>query len=210
MRRTSILILLIVSGPIAAQERSGGGYLGVGVGDLDHQLDSIAVPAPLVRIPEAPPVIATGPVSSSGRLLKFVGGYDFSEHFGLEASYETSDDMVDGAILSAGGNDFPTSVETSFDAVTIRGMGYLPLSVGSLFAGVGYFDSDTDLIVRFEDDCCRPSYGVSDSGATAIIGARWSLPRVNLRLEYETWDTADADTSLLGFGVAYRLFSPRR
>ena len=89
---------------------------------------------------------------------------------------------------------------------TVRGVGYLPLSWGSLFLGIGYFDSDADAFLEFDDGftISRIEDSASEDGATYILGVQWDFSAVSLRLEYEDWDIDEADASQFGVGLHWR------
>lgn len=186
----SILVggLCLVGTAAWAQEFEPSGYIGIGLGNFDYE--------------QSIPDVGTLSDSTSGR--KLYGGYRFTEHWGFEAAYAETDKVEEsGSAFVPGVGTVNAAVGAEFDAITLRGMGYVPTSWGAVFGGLGYFDGDAkaflDASTAFESIHLEDT--ASESGLTAIAGLQWDWTKVGLRVEYEWLDVDDADASQLGLAL---------
>jgi hypothetical protein len=188
------LALLVAATTVAgAQDIDSGWYAGIGVGALSHD-ETIA-----------PDLYVTDAVAAT----KLFGGFRWSSRWGLEFSYIDSssiDSSPDGVGLLA--DQFSSVYSTQIAALTIRPMAYLPVSWGTLFGGLGFFEGDR----RSDSTVAAPlGFGslptrieATDSGATLLLGTEWPMGSLRLRAEYEWWDVERANSSSLGLGLSYR------
>jgi opacity protein-like surface antigen len=189
----------------AAQDRVGG-YIGGEIGSLTYEED-LAFIAPGARFDE------------SSTALKLLGGYRFGDYVGIEADWRTVDNLDSyQSIFIPDIGTITASVGAEIDAITIRVLGYAPLSWGAFVYGAGYFDYDADVFARVSIEGPGPlpgpgdepipdfevSESASDSGSTAIVGVQWELESLNIRLNYEWFDFEGADVQQIGVGFAYR------
>lgn len=195
MRALAIIGFMLLATPALAQPELGG-YVGVGFGSFDYEDDVSGVG----------PVLAS--FSDTTSSWKIYGGFNFSDHLGVEVSYGANEEMVENVALV---DPFLGNISGTFDlrftTNAIRAVGYLPFSWGSLLGGIGYFETSADLDLDLLTDCCGPIMvgdTVRDDGTTVVLGAQWRLSRVDLRLEYEWWDISEADASTIGVGAALR------
>jgi opacity protein-like surface antigen len=203
--RSFCLLGLIACCAAAAQENVGG-YIGGELGTLNYEEDLSAI-APGIKFDD------------SSTSLKLFGGYRFGDYFGIEGDWRTIDDLeMSQSFFIPDIGTLMTTVSAEFDAITIRALGYLPLSWGSLFIGGGYFDYDADVHIRARvqggGQLPGPGPGpngeyvigdsASDSGGTAILGLQWELESVTIRANYEWFNFEDADVEQIGIGIAYR------
>jgi hypothetical protein len=176
-----------------SQDQDAPGYVGVGVSSFSYEE---------VVLPD----IYT--FDESGSSWKLFGGYNWNENWGIELSWAQSSELEDTA--SAVDTDLGNVTATlglEFSALSLRGMGYLPFSWGSLFAGIGFYDGEGDASLVVVSDALGTesvSDTTSESGATALLGVQWSFSNWNARVEYEWWDLDTADASSLGVSLAYR------
>jgi opacity protein-like surface antigen len=205
MRSLAAVALIFLCASAAAQNRVGG-YIGGEIGSLNYEED-LSFIAPGASFDE------------SSTSLKILGGYRFSEYLGIEADWRTIDDLdTSQSVFIPDIGTIVTSVGAEIDAITIRVLGYAPLSWGAFVYGAGYFDYDADLFARVRVQGPGPLPGpgngpipdpavtdsASDSGGTAILGLQWELDSVNIRVNYEWFDFEDADVQQIGIGFAYR------
>lgn len=191
----AIMLLLALSGSSAfAQDVSI--YTGVALGVFDHDNPT----------PSA--------FSDSVLSWKLYGGFQLTDHFGLEASRGATgeiDGSASGSPLSIGVRRLSTAHTVDFTLTSAKLMGYLPLQWGALWLGYGYFrmDADVDMTSRISG---RISLPVTYDGEMAALGAEWRLGRLDrnfdVRLEYEWWNFPFADANTLAIGVAYRFAGP--
>ena len=195
MRAIRLVVLFAVSSPAIAQE---GMYVGLGLGAFDYSENS--------------PRLAPETFDDTVSAWKIYGGFELNEHFGFEIRYgatDTIEQTLSGTDPVAG--DFTATFGTDFTTTTVLGVGMLPKDWGTLFGGIGYFDSSGDTALALTTQCCGPfndSLSISDSGLAAVLGVEWRFLRfgsgVALRLEYEWLDVDNANASTLGIGIAYR------
>lgn len=205
MRRVVLLgLIFLYAASAVAQDRTGG-YIGGEFGIFDYEEDLTAI-APGAEFDE------------SSTSLKIFGGYRFGDYLGVEADFRTIDDLdMTQSIFLPDIGTLNIAVGAKIDATTIRVLGYLPLSWGSLIYGGGYFDYDADLVARVSIDGSSlpgpppepiPDFEVrdsaSDTGGTAVLGLQWELDKADIRVSYEWFNFEDADVQQIGVGVAYR------
>ncbi len=156
-------VLIVAVGLWAAsgmtQEVEPGGYIGIGLGKWDYE--------------EAIP--GFGNFSDSAAYTKLYGGYRFNENWAFEASWETTDTVEQFATIGL----FPTRMGLEFEPISLRGVGFLPFSWGSLFAGLGYFDGDADLFIEVDMGftVTRTDTSASEDGLTFLGGSNGTSPR---------------------------------
>ena len=193
MRPLLVAVSVLGCASVFAQDDVAGGYLGVGLGELSFEEEVL-------------PGVYTFDESASA--WKLYGGYDFGERLGLELSWTQTSDLEDTvSLLDPDLGAVSTAVSVELTVLSLRALGYLPLSWGSPFAGIGYFDGDADSVLVVSADLLGSetvSASDSASGATAVLGVRWRLRDWNVRLEYEWWDADEADLAALGLAAAYR------
>jgi opacity protein-like surface antigen len=205
MRSLAAVTLISICGTAAAQNRTGG-YIGGEIGSLNYEEDLSFI------APEAD-------FDESSNSLKILGGYRFSEYLGIEADWRTIDDLGSSQrVFIPDIGTIAASVDAEIDALTIRVLGYAPLSWGAIVYGAGYFDYDADISARVRVQGPGPLPGpgngpipdlelsdsASDSGGTAILGLQWELDSLNIRFNYEWFDFEEADVQQIGIGFAYR------
>ena len=205
MRNLAVFALIFFCATAAAQDRAGG-YIGGEIGRFNYK-ESLAFIAPGAAFDE------------DGASLKILGGYRFGDFVGIEADWRTIDDLESSAsIFIPDIGTLTSSVGAEIDAITIRVLGYAPLSWGAFVYGVGYFDYDADLFARVGIEGPGPLPGLgeepipnidltdsaSDSGGTALLGLQWELESINIRFTYEWFDIEDADAQQFGVGFLYR------
>jgi long-subunit fatty acid transport protein len=126
---------------------------------------------------------------------KVYGGYQFNKYLGVEGGYANLNDMTDKT------GTVTTNMDT--DAWTLAAVVSYPLTdkfsvMGKL--GGAYMLTDIDikdgsaLTVRVGDDSFQPNYGVGVSYAL--------LDFINLRAEWERFDTDDSNIDLMTAGIA--------
>jgi len=197
MRSFVLASLLALSFNAGAQERAGG-YIGGEIGNFSYEED-LSFIAPGTKFDE------------SSTSLKIFGGYRFGDYLGLEADWRDINDLeASESVFIPDIGTLTTTVGAKIQAITIRVLGYAPLSWGSFIYGAGYFDYDADLSVRAVIQAgetveeLSESTTVSDSGGTAMLGLQWELDALDIRLTYEWFNFEDADVQQIGFGAAYR------
>lgn len=205
MRSIAVLVLIFVCATAVAQNRVGG-YIGGEIGTLNYEED-LSFIAPGAEFDE------------SSTSLKLFGGYRFGEYIGIEADWRRVADLESSQnIFIPDIGTITTSIGAEIDAITIRALGYAPLSWGAFIYGAGYFYYDADVFARARMQGPGPLPGpgdgtipdfefgdsTSDSGGTATLGLQWELESFNIRLNYEWFDFEDADVQQIGAGFAYR------
>lgn len=142
-------------------------------------------------------------VDDSSTGYKVFGGYNVMKYFSVEGAY------VDGASVTMNVNDpstpFSTSLETS--GFAFRAMGVLPLREKlHLFADLGMYMWDGDATVS--DGSFSASGSTDGTDPVYGIGLGWQvIPKGNLRVEIERYDTSvegtSMDTDMISVGFAY-------
>jgi OmpA-OmpF porin, OOP family len=187
--RKIALVLLVMSGLIAAPQAWGQFYIGGSVGKSDFD-DGNAVPD----------LITSGTVDGSDTGLKIFGGYQFNKNLALELSYvDLGKASYSGTFLGApvtGG-----SVDTT--GLNFSVVGILPLNPSfELFGKVGFFmweaqARDTTGGVPFsgKEDGTDVSFG---------IGASYNINKnLSVRAEWEQFKAVDT-ISLLSLGIVFK------
>jgi opacity protein-like surface antigen len=204
MRIVTAFFLISISVTVNAQD-SVGGYIGGELGSFSYDED-LSLVSPGTALDD------------SSTSLKLFGGYRFSDYLGVEADWRTIDDLeISESFFIPDVGTLTTTIGAEVDALTIRVLGYAPLSWGSFFYGGGYFDYDADVHLRARlqgGPLPGPGPGpgadfdltdsTSDSGGTAIIGVQWEFDSLNIRFNYEWFNFEDADVEQIGIGLAYR------
>ena len=199
MRTLLVLFLAPLASTAFAQDSI---YVGIGFGDFDYS--------------ESTGDLILGKVAANGAREKIFGGFEFNEHFTLEVSYSKTGDLTDSNTTSLllDNDTVPDEVTgtltTDFTITTLNAIGQLPFDWGALMGGLGYFSSDSGFSAVATAECCgmlSNSGSISDNGLSAMLGAEWRFgrfgTRYGVRLEYEWWDMADVDTSMIGLAFSY-------
>lgn len=193
MKRTALAIPLLALASLAHAQETSGPYLGVSLGTFDYE--------------ETDPALGLR-ISDTATSYQVFGGYRFTQHLMLEGSWGMTSDIGEtftGTDPVLG--DVSAVVEGDYEALSVRVLGVLPLRKLDLFAGLGYFDSELDASVHYEDD-----FGVidvasttSDDGATVLAGLQFDFERISLRGTYEWFDTkSNVDASDLSVSALFR------
>jgi hypothetical protein len=205
MRTLALFALISFCTTAAAQDRAGG-YIGAEIGRFDYE-ESLSFIAPGATF------------DGEGASVKILGGYRFGDFVGIEADWRTIDDLESSqGIFIPDIGTLALSVGADIDAITIRVLGFAPLSWGAFVYGVGYFDYDADIFARIgaqgpdplpgPGDESTPAVELTDSssgsGGTALLGLQWELESINIRFTYEWFDIDDDDAQQFGVGFAYR------
>jgi OOP family OmpA-OmpF porin len=195
MRAIAVVALALLASPALAQE---GIYVGLGLGSFSYEEDSA--------------FLAPGPFEDSVSSWKIYGGFEFNENFGFEVRYGATEEFeqtFSGMDQFLG--NFSTTFDVGFTTTSLVGMGFLPNDWGTLFGGIGYFDTDIDADFVLESDnlgTITDELSIGDDGLMAVLGIEWRFGRfgtgVGVRIEYEWLDAEDADASTVGVGVSYR------
>lgn len=189
MKYLLAVVCAITSVSSYAQESSGA-YMGFGVGSFDYAESDAASGISL---------------SDNASAYRLFGGYRFSENFSVEGGWGATGDLKDtvtATLPGFGTMSFDTAAD--FEVLTVRALGRLPFDNVALFGGVGYYDSEVDVSVSVQGIGEVGSGSGSDSGATIIGGLEFAVSRVNLRAEYEWFDTdSSVDASMLGLGLFF-------
>jgi hypothetical protein len=192
---TSLFLLIGVLSVGYTQEPVKPFYAGVGLGAMDYEEDLTIIDPELASF------------SDSTRAWKVYGGYNFNRYFGVEGSYMRSGDssgVASGADPIDG--DFALSAKADFRGYSVKAMGYLPLSWGMLFGGLGHYQNRSDLSFAASFDCCEAELLSSSDrfhGFTGQVGTQWNLGSVILRVEYEWWHFSEGGASVLGLGAQW-------
>jgi opacity protein-like surface antigen len=198
MRIVVFLAMLMLSVAVTAQDKAGG-YIGGEFGSFDYEED----------LSELSLGDEFNQFDESSTAIKLFGGYRFGDHVGVEADWRKIDDLESSeSFFVPDVGTFSRTVGAEIDAITVRVLGYVPLSWGSFIFGGGYFDYDADVYILDVIEGVGPADAItasgSDSGGTAILGLQWELEAVDVRFNYEWFNFEDADAQQIGIGVAYR------
>jgi OOP family OmpA-OmpF porin len=188
LRNAVVAAALLFAGIGAAQAQSQF-YLGAGFGPSRYDRSI------------ADGLISSGSVDGSDTGLKFFGGFQVNPSFALEAAY------VNLGEARYSGDFFGDPVvggRVEVTGINLSGVLSAPLAQGfSVFGKLGLFlweaeANDITAGVPFSDrqDGTDLSFG---------IGASYDVaPNVSVRAEWEFFQPADTDTSLLSIGVVFR------
>jgi len=189
VRKTLVASALAISAALAANQASAQAFAGgsIGQSDIDDEI--------------AAGLITAGTVDGKDTAWKIFGGYMFNRHFGVEGAY------VNLGEASYSGNFFGSPVTGGKVEVTgfnVAALGSYPINEQfSVFGKIGLFlwdaeASDTTGGVPFsaKEDGTDLSFGV---------GLGYNFTRnLGVRLEWEMFEAADADATLLSIGIAWR------
>lgn len=197
MRALASLCFLGLTSVAHAQEPTNTFYAGAGLGSFTYTED-LSVIDPEFRSFS----------NFSTTAWKIYGGFSFNQYLGVEGGYWSSGAITDQVY----GTDpffgpFSMNALIDFRSLSLRGMGYLPMSWGTLFGGLGYYDADNDLTYTAFLECCDDEFYRSVdpfSGFTGQFGAQWSFSSFALRAEYEWWDIEGGDAWAFGVGAFWR------
>ena len=181
MKRTAMAaMLLLIAFGVNAEDDAGEWRIGGSVSFSDYDRDDR-----LIRD------------SSTG--FKAHAQYRFNSWVGVEGAFYVSPDFEDDANPSAAGGE----AETSYQGVTLHGIGYIPMPGDRVdfFVKGGYANFfDVDLKV----DGSTVDSG-SEDGIT--LGAGFAIEatdNVGIRIEYDWYDVSGADLYSIGIGAEYR------
>lgn len=185
-----VAAVLALGGVIAVSQAAAQGfYLGGSVGKSDFDDDNAI-----------PDLITSGSVDGSDTGFKIFGGYQFSQHFGVELAW------VDLGKAGYSGTFFGTpvtggSVETS--GLNISAVGTLPLGSGfALFGKAGFFAWES----KAKDVTGGAPFSGKEDGTDLSlgIGASYDLTKnFGIRAEWERFK-AVGDIDLWSVGIAYK------
>jgi len=179
-----------------AQESVNSFYAGMSLGVMEYEEDLTIIDPELASF------------ADSTTAWKVYGGYNISRYLGVEGSYMRSGDgsgAASGTDPLAG--DFSLGAKADFRGYSVKAVGYLPMSWGMLFGGIGHYENKSDLSFTASFDCCEAeSLTSSDrfNGLTGHFGAQWNYGSVALRAEYEWWDFSEGGASVLGMGAHWK------
>ncbi len=172
-----------------------GFYVGAGVGrsDLDDSCDEL----------RDDPSIAVIDCDDTDTGWKLFGGYQFTQHFGVEAAYVDLGEASARAITLG----VPVRAKAEVDGFGIFATGALPVGGSfSIVGKLGGFYSDVD--VKASAPRVRVSDDESSLGLAAGAAAQYDVnERVVLRIEWERYfdvgddDIGEADIDLIAFGI---------
>ena len=191
--RTIVPILLFGLFSIShAQELDSGPYIGIGLASFNYE-ESLS---------------GFGSFDDSTSATKIYGGYQFNETWAVEGSWESSGTVEQTSTLTIPPfAPITTRLGADFEALTVRGVGFLPFSWGDLFGGIGYYDGDSAAFAEVDDGMgtvIRVEGEGSDNGLTLLGGVQWDFSSISLRLEYEWWDIDGGDATAIGAGFHWR------
>lgn len=173
-------------------------YLGVGVGNLDYELQSNGVKF----------------FDTSAAAFTVYGGFWLSLRWAFEASWQLTETSEQPGLATAFPEiaalslpDTATAITNAkLEIVTLRTLRFVPYRWGSVFTGFGISAASADSHIDISDiangNTVRANPRASKNGLTLTFGAQWDFRRVSLRLGYEWWDD---DMSTIGLGVHRRL-----
>jgi hypothetical protein len=127
---------------------------------------------------------------------KIVGGFRFSNQFGVEGNYVDFGEASAPALIGV------PAFNAEAKAFSLFAVGYLPVSAFDFFAKVGaaQIDAETRGRVVSDDDKTEFAYGG---------GAQLRLGQLGIRAEYEKYDTdIVGDLDMISLGLTYT-FGPR-
>jgi OOP family OmpA-OmpF porin len=174
---------------LGASQVSAQAYLGgsIGQSDIDEQITT--------------GLITAGSVDGKDSAFKIFGGYMFSRHFGIEGAY------VDLGEVSYSGNFSGTPVtggRVEVTGVNISALGALPVNEQfSIFGKVGLFLWNAEA----NDTTGGAAFSAKEDGTDLSfgVGAGYNFTRsLGIRVEWEVFETADADATLLSIGLLWR------
>lgn len=195
MRAIAAAALALAALPATAQE---GIYVGAGFGSFDYA--------------EETPLLAPETFEDRVPAWRIYGGFEFNDHFGFEIRYGGTD-SIEQRFTTTDPDLGELTLEFSQDFRTTSALviGMLPNDWGTLFGGIGYFDSSAE--TRLEVTTTDGTLGsdkitLTDNGLAAALGIEWRFGRFGtgygIRLEYEWLDVDGADGSTIGVGASYR------
>lgn len=165
---TALLVLLTPAG-------WAKGYVGASLGSADTGMSGI---------------------SSDDTSWKFLGGYTFTKHVGVEGSYRD----LGGASETIG----TTSIGVDASSLDVFGVGILPIGEKFDVFGKAGFSR-----VEMEASVSDPLFGTvtaSDTGNELALGAGFNFKlgeKFAIRAEYETFDTAE-NIDVISAGAVWR------
>lgn len=216
----ALIPLLLVASTADAVE--AGFYAGGNYGQSSTKLDIAPFDALAQYVYTATPTfVATTSTSQiedeKDQTYSFLGGYRFSRHWALEASYvdfgkRVYRDESSGTATNADGETVDVTlhqkITTHSTALTVTGLAILPLSYrAELFARAGVLYGQNDVKVRYEY-LSGELRGGSNSSWLAGVGGSFTFADIYaVRLEYQRNfgighpDMQESDMDLLTLGV---------
>lgn len=221
MRFILALLVLLASTGAAAQQPGLGLYLGLGVGNFRFEEDqgplSVAVDRSLADRVAGELAGSVGTTAArlddSELAWKLFGGWDLSRHLGVEISYGRTNELTSVYTEQVGDVTVSANLSATLDIQTARVMGYLPVRVGAVYGGLGYFSAESQstqnigLVLAGIDGAQAPvrlGGSSTESGPTASLGFRFPLLRFSLRAEFEWLQMSAADAATLSVGASMR------
>ncbi len=120
-------------------------------------------------------------VSGDDTSWKFLGGYTFTEHLGVEGSYRD--------LGGAEETFLTTTIGWDASSIDVFGVGFLPVGEKfEVFAKAGFARVEVDATIS---DPLLGTLSTSDSGTELALGAGFDFKigeKLALRVEYETFD----------------------
>lgn len=192
---TSLLLFSLLS-TAYAQEPADPFYVGMSLGVMDYEEDLTIIDPELASF------------SDSTTAWKVYGGYNINRYLGIEGSYMRSGDGSGDAFgTDPIAGDFSLGAKADFRGYSVKAVGYLPMSWGLLFGGIGHYENKSDLRFTASFDCCEAELLTSSDrfdGFTGEFGAQWNYGSVVLRAEYEWWHFHEGGASVLGMGAHWQ------
>ena len=197
MRRLLALSLILVTTAALGQEERGG-YVGVGIGQLDYEDAGYRID-----------------FSDTTTITKIYSGFRFSEKFAVEGYFSGSADIdsnvagaIGGIVPNEGGPGFGGGVFTGnfsgdFDVLEVRVIAHTRRA----YFALGLFSSDFEAVFSGNSVLgpFRTSISDSEGGYTLAIGLQWDLDNISIRGEYEYFDmSSPADATIIGASAHYR------
>ena len=219
IRSACLFFLFLVSLHAAAQQRGLGLYAGVAVGQFQFEEDrgplSVDAENSLVDdlVGSAAQAIDILPsrLDDSELAFKILGGWNFNDNLGVEVSYGRANELTSAYTEQVGDATVTANLSTNIDIGSARVMGYLPLRLGAVFGGLGYFSAETSstqnvgLVVSGAggvQGSVNLGGTATDNGPTAIVGFQWALSSLMLRADYELFDMNAGSAATLNVGIS--------
>ena len=174
----------------AAQDSREGAYMGFALGSFSYQ--------------EEDPDLGVTIVDDSATAYRILGGYRFNDNFALEGTWGKTGDLEETfAEFIPGFGNLTVNMTGDYEVLTVRALGIIPFENVSLIGGLGYYDADLNATVSVTGLGSFDAEG-SDDGATLVGGLEFNLERVDIRAEYEWFDTDNSiDASDFSVGVLF-------
>ncbi|MDP6449679.1 MAG: outer membrane beta-barrel protein [Lentisphaeria bacterium] len=138
-----------------------------------------------------------GLVNDTNVGYKLFAQYQFNSWFGLEGDFFNSGGISSNRLTANG-----AKVELVYKGFSLQGIAYIPVPWEDFefFVKGGYFDFDVDSTID-GDDGGRGNDGGAKLGTGIAVRITESM---NLRTEFDWFDTSGADFWTIGLGLEYR------